>query len=302
MQVPDIRQLQRFVAVAIEGNFRRAAARLHISQPPLSDSIRHLEEEIGVPLLLRTTRPVELTKAGELFLERAQLILAQLEESVTMTRAVAKGLSGQITIGFFPTATYDVLPRILRRYRKKYPDVGLRFAELTTPEQPAALQEKRIDVGLFLAPTIDREGIAQETFLKEPLYVALPDDHRLAQQTEITLWELRNEPFIFIPPRLGTGYHARISYACQVAGFTPNVIEEVEHLHTMVSLVGAGIGITIGAASLRRFQPPGVVFREIKDPSSLLYIEFGFAWRQDDQSSIVSGFLDIARMIAPSMR
>lgn len=298
--MPEIRQLERFVAVAKERNFRKAAARLHISQPPLSDSIRHLEEELGVPLLLRTTRPIELTKAGELFLERAQFLLAEMEDSVSMTRAVAKGLSGTISIGFFPTATYDILPRILRCYREKRPDVELRLVELRTPEQPSALQEKRIDVALFLAPTIDIKGIGRETFLQEPLCAILPEDHRLARQEKITLQHLRNEPFIFIPSRLGTGYHARVFHACQLAGYTPNVVVEVEHLHTMVSLVGAGMGITIGAASLGRFRPPGVVFRKIEDPSSLLYIEFGLAWRQHDQSPMVSGFLDIARTVGRS--
>ncbi len=296
--MPDIRQLQRFVAVASERNFRRAAARLHISQPPLSDSIRQLEEEIGSPLLLRNRRQVELTRAGEVFLERAQLILSQLDESVRLTRAVADGLSGQLTVGFFPTATYDILPRILRAYRAAYPDIGLRFAELTTSEQPAALEQKRIDVALFLAPTVDRKGLVQEVVLKEPLFVALPEDHPLAKRKRLGLRDLINEPFVFIPPRWGTGFHARVSHACQEAGFTPNVIEEVEQLHTMVSLVGAGLGISIIAASVSRFRPPNVVFRPLKDPS--LYIEFGLAWRESDASPAVGAFLDTTREVAPA--
>lgn len=296
--MPDIRQLQRFVAVAAERNFRRAAARLHVSQPPLSDSIRQLEEEIGSPLLIRTRRQVELTKAGAVFLERAQIILSQLDEAVKVTRAVAEGLSGQIAIGFFPTATYEFLPRILKRYREKYPDVGLRLTELTTPEQPAALEQTRIDVGLFLAPTVDRIGLSQETVLREPLLVALPEDHRLAGRKRVDLRALRNEPFVFIPPRLGTGYQARVSHACLEAGFTPNVVEEVEQLHTMVSLVGAGVGVALVAASVSRFQPPNVVFRPLQDPSNLLYIEFGLAWRGNDKSAAVAAFLDTARAIA----
>ncbi|NKB56404.1 MAG: LysR family transcriptional regulator [Alphaproteobacteria bacterium] len=294
--MPDIRQLQRFVAVATERNFRRAAARLHVSQPPLSDSIRQLEEEIGSPLLLRTRRHVELTRAGEVFLERARLILSQLDESVRLTRAVAEGLSGQLTVGFFPTATYDILPRIVRRYRAQYPDIGLRFIELATAEQPAALEQSRIDVALFLAPTVDRKGLAQEAILREPLLAALPDDHRLVSRKRIDLRDLSNEPFVFIPPRWGTGYHARVFHACQEAGFTPNVIEEVEQLHTMVSLVGAGLGVSIVAASVSRFRPPNVVFRALKDSS--LYIEFGLAWRGDEQSPAITAFLDIAREVA----
>ena len=294
--MPDIRQLQRFVAVATERNFRRAAARLHVSQPPLSESIRQLEEEVGSPLLLRTRPQVELTRAGEVMLERARLILSLLDESVQLTRAVAAGLSGQLTVGFFPTATYDILPRVLRRYREQYPDIGLRFVELATSEQPSALEQKQVDVALFLAPTVDRRGIGQETVHREPLLAALPADHRLAAKDRLELRELRNEPFVFIPPRWGTGYHARVSNACQEAGFTPNVIEEVEQLHTMVSLVSAGLGVSIVAASVSRFQPPNVVFRSLDDPQ--LYIEFGLAWREDDPSPAVAAFRDTARKAA----
>lgn len=299
--MPDFRQLQRFVAVATERNFRRAAARLHVSQPPLSESIRQLEDEIGSPLLRRNRRHVELTAAGEVLFARAQLLLAELDEAIKLTRAVADGLSGHITIGFFPTATYEVLPRVLRRYRENYPDVRLRFVELTTPDQPAALEQKRIDIGLFLAPTVDRNGISHETILKEPFFAALPEDHRLAGRQTVNLRELRNDPFIFIPPRWGMGYHAQVSHACLEAGFAPNVIEEVEHLHTMVSLVGAGMGVALVAASLRRFQPPNVVFCELEDSSGTLYIEFGLSWRMNAHFPAVAAFRDTAReVVAPT--
>jgi DNA-binding transcriptional LysR family regulator len=274
---------------------------LHVSQPPLSDSIRQLEDEIGSPLLSRSRRHVELTKAGQVFFQRAQLLLSELEEAVKLTRAVADGLSGHITIGFFPTATYEVLPRILRRYREKYPDVRLRLVELTTSDQPAALEQKRIDIGLFLAPTVDRSGIAREIILREPFFAALPEDHRLARRRTVNLRDLRHDPFIFIPPRWGMGYHARVSHACLEAGFTPDVIEEVEHLHTMVGLVGAGMGVALVAASLRRFQPPNVVFCELEESSDSLFIEFGLSWRTDDHSPAVAAFVDIAReVVAPT--
>ena len=286
--MPDIRQLRRFVAVAAEKNFRRAAAQLHISQPPLSDSIRQLEETVGVPLLLRDRRRVELTRAGEVFLERAQLILAQVDDAVDRARSVGEGLSGHLAVGFFPTATYHLLPEILRRFRERNAGVRIRFVELTTPEQPAALEQKRIDVALFLAPTVDRPGIARETILCESLFVALPAGHSLAKLETIALEQLHAEPFISIPPRWGTGYHARISYACQEAGFTPNVIEEVEHLHTMVSLVAAGMGVALVASSICRFQPDGVVYRRLVDPSELLQVEYGMAWRTGDGSPLVA--------------
>lgn len=297
--MPDIRQLRRFIAIANEKSFRRAAARLHVTQPPLSHSIRKLEDEIGTPLFVRDRRHVELTKAGVVFLERAKLLVSQLDDAVATTRAVAGGLSGQIRIGFFPTSTYDVLPRILRAFRKKHPEIGLRFSELTTPQQPEALHDNRIDVGLFLAPFAEMSGLAQEIFHKEPLVVALPEDHALTRRARIGLVELKDEPFIFIPPRWGTGYHAQVSHAFTQAGFAPRVVEEVEHLHTMVSLVGAGMGVAVGAASLRHFQPPGVAFRDFK-PSSKLSIEFGLAWRRNDESPAVVNFRATARKIGSS--
>ncbi len=293
--MPDIRQLERFIAVAKERSFRRAAAQLHISQPPLSDAIRKLEEEIGTPLFLRDRHRVELTRAGEVFLDRAELLLSQLDDGVAEAQAVAEGLSGQITVGFFPTATYDVLPRILRSFRARHPEVGLRFTEITTPDQPEALRVKEIDVALFLAPMAAAKGVAQQIFHKEPLIVAVPEDHRLAKRKDVGIADLREEPFVFIPPRWGTGLHAHVSSAFAEAGFAPKVVEEVQHLHTMVSLVAAGIGVAVGAASLRHFSPPGVVFRDLKTRSSLRHIEFGVAWRQDDASPAVARFLDIAR-------
>ncbi len=293
--MPDIRQLERFIAVARERSFRRAAAQLHISQPPLSDAIRKLEEEIGTPLFLRDRHRVELTRAGEVFVGRAELLLSQLDDSVAEAQAVATGLSGQITVGFFPTATYDVLPRVLRTFRDRHPEVGLRFTEVTTPEQPEALRLKEIDVALFLAPMASVKGMAQQVFHKEPLIVAVPEDHRLARREDIGIADLREEPFVFIPPRWGTGLHAHVSSAFAEAGFAPNVVEEVQHLHTMVSLVAAGIGVAVGAASLRHFNPPGVVFRNLRMRSSPRHVEFGVAWRRDDASPAVAHFLDIAR-------
>ena len=293
--MPDIRQMQRFVAVAEQRSFRRAAAYLNVSQPPLSISIRNLENEIGVQLVLRDRKRVELTKAGEIFLERAKLILSQVDDSIRLAQSVKEGLHGQISVGFFPTATYEVLPQILRIFRISYPDVGLRFIELTTPEQPEALRQKHIDVGIFLAPTVDVAGLNLEIFHRERLIVALPRDHQFAVKAKLHLEELRNEKFIFIPPRWGTGYHARVSHAFTQAGFAPDVVAEVGHLHTLVSLVAAGMGIAVGVSSLMNFQPPGVVFKEFADNPSELYVEFGLAWRGDDDGPLLASFLNTAR-------
>jgi DNA-binding transcriptional LysR family regulator len=295
--MPNIPQLQRFVAVAEELSFRKAATKLHISQPPLSDSIRQLEEELGTQLFQRTRRSVELTQPGIAFLDRARLILWQLTEAVDVTRAVAHGMSGHIAVGFNPTSSYDVLPRLLRRYRARYPDVGLGFEELTTAEQENALLQERVDVALFLAPTVVSRGLKQEIICQERLVAVLPDDHPLAESKEVDLRALRHERFIFLPARRGTGYQARVLYACQEAGFAPDVVQQVDRVHTLVSLVAAGLGIALCPESLRRFEPPGVTFRPLEDPSSLFHVQFGIASRAEDRSALTAGFIDVAREI-----
>lgn len=295
--MPNIPQLVRFVAVAEELNFRKAAARLHISQPPLSHSIQQLENELGTVLLKRSRHSVELTRSGTIFLEKARSILAQLSDAVDVTRAVDRGVSGRIAIGFNPTSSYCVLPRIIRNYRAKHPDVSFKFEELATAEQEDALRQKRIDAALFLAPTVVKKGIRQEVFLKERLVAVLPEDHPLAAEEKVALRHLRQEPFIFLPSRWGTGYQARVLHACQEAGFTPDVVQEVDRVHTLVSLVAAGIGIALCPISLTSFRPPGAAFRFLEDPSSLFHVEFGVSCRDDDQSALTAAFIDQAHEV-----
>ena len=293
--MPNIPHLQRFVAVAEELNFRKAAARLHISQPPLSLSIRQLEEELGTQLFTRTRQSVELTRSGLAFLERARLILSQLSEAVDVTRAVSRGMLGHIVVGFNPTSSYDVLPRIMRRFCARFPDVSVRFEELATAEQESALLQKRIDVALFLAPTVARRSIRQEIFHQDRLVAALPDNHALVPKKEIDLRQLKHEAFIFLPSRQETGYQARVLYACQEAGFTPDVVQQVDRIHNLVSLVASGLGVALCPASLQHFAPPGVAFRALKDPLSLFYAEFGVSCREEDDSALTAGFIHVAR-------
>ncbi|MCG8543104.1 MAG: LysR substrate-binding domain-containing protein [Alphaproteobacteria bacterium] len=292
-----ILQLQRFVAVAEELSFRKAAARLRVSQPSLSESIRQLEEELDTQLLMRSRQSVEITKSGLIFLERARLILSQINEAAGLTRAISQGMSGHIAVGFNPTASYDVLPSILRRYHERFPTVSVGFEELPTAEQQDALHQKRIDVAFFLAPAVAKRGVRQEIFWKEPLTVVLSEDHPLSRKSEICLGELRHERFVFLPSRQGTGYQARVLYACQEAGFAPNVVHQVDRVHNLVSLVAAGMGIALCPSSLRRFEPPGVAFRRLKDASSLFYVEFGIACREDDRSALTASMISVAREI-----
>src|ERR1700749_4678303 len=176
----ELRHLRYFVVVAEELHFRRAAERLHMSQPPLSQQIRALEEEVGATLLLRTQRKVELTGAGAAFLQRAREILGAVEDAALEARRVQRGEVGRLAIGFVGSAMYSVVPERLRAFRDRHPDVGLRLHELGTTEQLRRLDDGRLDIGFIRAPG-SRPGLSTETVLREPVVAAPPDGHPLAR-------------------------------------------------------------------------------------------------------------------------
>ena len=293
--MPNFRHLERFVVVAEELNFRRAAARLNMSQPPLSDSIRQLEDELGTQLLNRTRRSVELTESGTIFLDRARRVLLQLSEAVDVTQGIARGMYEHIAVGFNPASSYEVLPGVVRRFRTQYPETSLGLEELGTTEREDALLQRRFDVVLYNVPTVTRPGIRQEVILREPLVAVLSTDHPLAGDAEINLRRLHDETFLVRPSRQETGHRALVLYACRWAGFIPNDVREVDRLHNAVTLIASGFGVTLCPASLGRFGPPGAAFVPIMDPNQELYMDCGVACRSDDDSVLTERFIDVAR-------
>ncbi len=266
-----------------------------MSQPPLSDSIRQLEEELGTQLLNRTRRSVELTESGVVFLDRARRILIQLSEAVDFTQGIAHGMHEHIAVGFNSASSYEILPGIVRRFRTHYPNTSLGLTELGTAEREDALLQRRVDVVLYNVPTISRPGIRQEAVLREPLVAVLPADHPLAGEAEVNLRRLSNETFLVRPSRQETGHRALVLYACRWAGFVPNDVREVDRLHNAVSLIASGFGVTLVPASLGRFAPPGAAYVRIMDPSSELYMDCGVSCRSDDNSVLTKRFIDVAR-------
>ena len=295
--MPDLRLLQQFIAVAEELSFRRAAERLRMSQPPLSQAIQRLEAEIGARLFSRTRRRVELTQPGRVLLDHARRVLGQMDQAVAATKGAARGMIGRLAVGFVPSATYELLPAILRAFRARHPAVDLRLEEMATVDQTDALVQRRIDVALNRPPTFFAKGIAQETVARERLIAALPAGHRLAERKTVALKDLREEPFVLIPPRWGTGYNTRVIDACQEAGFVPRVVQEPQHMHAVVGLVAAGMGVALVPASLLNLKPPGCVYREVRGRSPHLSIDLGMAWHEDDRSPILLAFLDSARAV-----
>lgn len=288
----ELRHLHYFIAVAEELHFSRAAERLHISQPPLSQQIQSLENELGVKLFERTKRQVHLTEAGEVFLERSYQVLAQLEQAIAVTQQIGRGEVGKLAIGFVDSAMYTLLPEIFRVFREHFPAVEMRLHELTTQEQIQSLHHKQIDIGIVRS-AISELGLSVECLLPESLVLALPENHPLSAQTQVSLSALADELFILFPAKLGPVFYEQIIHSCQQAGFRPKVVQEAVQMQTIVGLVAAGLGIAIVPASMQNFHRSGVIYRPLQEqiPKTGLYL----AWRQHDSSPVVNAFLGLAR-------
>ncbi|MBE9193437.1 LysR family transcriptional regulator [Gloeocapsopsis crepidinum LEGE 06123] len=288
----ELRHLHYFIAVAEELHFSRAAQRLRISQPPLSQQIRGLEDELGVKLFERTKRQVHLTEAGKVFLERSYGVLAQLEQAIAVTQQIGRGEVGRLAIGFVGSATYTVLPDVLSVFRAQFPAVELRLHELTTQEQIQALYHKQVDVGIVRSAIIE-PGLSVECILQETLVLALPETHPLSTQTQVSLSSLADELFILFPAKMGPIFYEQIINICQQAGFRPKVAQEAVQMQTIIGLVAAGLGIAFVPACLQNFHRSGVIYRPLQEqiPKTGLYL----TWRQHDSSPVIRAFLSLAR-------
>lgn len=289
----DLRLLRYFTVVAEELHFSRAAARLHMAQPPLSQQIKHLEEELGVQLLARTRRRVELTEPGRQFLGSAREILAQVDRAVLQVQRASRGEVGEIAIGLVSSASYeDTLPRVLRAYRERHPAVAITLHELSSGEQLEALREGRIQVG-FLRPPIHEPGIITTTVLREPLVAVLPANHPLAGRKRIPLAALAADPFIMIPRSHGLGILDLVMRACLEAGFIPRIAQEAKEIQTVVSFVAAGFGVSLLPGTVRRLAHAGVAYAPLAPPQVL--IEIAAAHRSGDASPLLAAFLAVLR-------
>lgn len=286
----ELRHLRYFVTVAQELNFSRAAERLHIAQPPLSQQIRYLEQELGVQLFQRTKRRVELTEAGVVFLEEVQKVFAQVNQAVRTAQRASRGEIGRLVIGFNSSATYSVLPALLRKFQSTNPDVELVLHELTTSQQLEKLHHNQIDLGLLYLP-VDESQLSVMPVLKEPLMVALPETHFLVNQPQVSMHELSDEPFILPPHHSGAGLYGQIMTFFQQISFRPKVAQSATLLQTAVSLVAGGVGVALVPASLQNLQRTGVVYKAISEPTP--QVEIAVVWRQHDLSQVLQRFLNI---------
>lgn len=291
----ELRSLRYFVMLAEELHFGRAAKRLSMTQPPLSQSISGLERELGVRLLERTRRKVSLTHAGAAFLDEARATLARATQAVELARRAHRGEVGRLALGYLAATAYSLLPLVLRDFRHGFPGVSLELKELTLPQQFEALRRGDVDIGLLRPPVADAE-LACETIHSEPFVVALPASHALARLRRVPALRLAGEPFVMFPRQPGLVSHDLVMGFCLRAGFTPRVVQEANQTHTVVGLVSAGIGVALVPASAQRMGLAGVSYRALREatPRSRTAV----AWRRADASPVVGAFLDVARRAA----
>jgi DNA-binding transcriptional LysR family regulator len=292
----ELRQLRYFVAVAEELHFRRAAARLHMSQPPLSQQIASLEEELGCVLLARSRRRVELTAAGAAFLRDARAMLGELDAAVATVRRIETGQAGLLRVNFVGSALLSILPGIVQRFRAARPSVEIELRERSTVEQLRALSAGVVDVGLVRPPIEAEDQLRTEVVMRERTVAAIPSDHPLAKLKRVPLRRLAAEPLVLFPRGQAPGFHDLLTGRLAATGTSPQVVQYAPEMLTIIGLVAAGIGVSPVPASVARLALDGVTYRPLggAPDTELLAVT-----RAGDESPLVRAFLTDAREHRP---
>jgi len=295
----ELRHLRYFVAVAEELHFGRAALRLHLAQPPLSQQIRKLEAILGYPLFDRTSRSVALTAAGTAFLERAQRTLRNVQRDIDEARSIGRGELGSLHVGFVGSAMLTTLPAIFRAYRETFPLVRLHLHESFTSKVIEGLQNGTLDAGL-LRDGDTTAGLTATPIYAEPFVAVLPASHPRAHQKSISPAALRHDPFIHYPRSAGNRAFEKPLALCEEHGFRPQIAQEASHWLTILRLIGAGLGVSIAPACVRRIASPEVACIPLAtgkaNPKSLSTIEL--ATLEGESRPIVTHFARIVYRVA----
>jgi DNA-binding transcriptional LysR family regulator len=289
----ELRHLRYFLAVADAANFTKAAEVLGIGQPPLSQQVKALEDELGVQLFIRTARGAELTLPGRVFAEEARRVLDDAQRAARAAQRAARGETGHLRVGFTGTAAFnEKVSGLIRRFREAYPDAELTLQEATSGLLVDGLEAGQLDVAIVRPVRRVSEGIEQREWHDEPMLVALPIAHPLATRKRIALGDLANEPFVQVPRTAGGTLFDDILAACAVAGFEPRLAQAAPQMASAVTLVAAGIGISLMPKCITQVRVAGVVYRPVVARG--LRARLSLASRRDDPSAVVRNFLKLA--------
>ncbi|NIX92722.1 LysR family transcriptional regulator [Pseudomonas fulva] len=292
----ETRLLRQFIAVAEELHFHKAAVRLHMAQPPLSQAINRLEDKLGFSLFTRNKRGVKLTPAGSAFLSAAYSTLKALELGIEHARQVSEGIAGKLTVTAVSIAYYESLLSTLRQFREAYPKVQLIIKEMPSSSQAKAILSGEADIAFMRKLPISAENVESRLLLDEEIVMALPAHHPKAKGGQIDLRDFAGEDFVFTPEALGTGYHSQLIALCEAAGFYPKVVQEAAQIHTLIGLVACGFGVALVPESIAdSIMRDKVVFRRLypvtasPNPAIGLYM----SWNIHNESPLLDTFISM---------
>jgi DNA-binding transcriptional LysR family regulator len=304
----ELRHLRYFVAVAEEKSFTRAAARLRMQQPPLSQQIKSLEHEIGVRLFARLPKGVELTAGGAVYLAEARATLAGVERAAQKAVRAADGVEGAISLGFTSSVTsHHLAPDIIRSYRRSYPHVALTFQEGNAADLTDAIARGDLDAAIVRAPVAQPPDLVFHTLFDEEMLVALPLKHELARLRKgarsrgVSLRALANEPFILVRRPGAPGMYANLIAACNRAGFSPRIAAQVGHMLTNIMLVAAGVGVSVVPASMRGTHAEAVAYCRLRDAPKLV-APVTLIHRREDTNPAAGRFIASTKKFATGLQ
>ncbi|HAI31134.1 MAG TPA: LysR family transcriptional regulator [Thalassospira sp.] len=289
----ELRHIRYFLAVAREGNFTRAAARIGIGQPPLSQQIRDLENEIGTALFHRVPHGAELTEAGMAFLKVAAQFPDLAERAIRAAQRAGRGEVGSIRVGFTASAAFSPsVPRVFRDFRRSYPGVEMTLEEANSAQLVAGLRDERLDAVFLRQDTIAGDGIRLHVISSEPMVLVLPSGHPAAQQEKVALSELRDEALILTPRAVGPTHYDKVVTACRDAGFEPQMGQIAPQLGSVINFVAAELGFSLVPKPMTQLQAKGVAYREIEGEVPIA--QLSLAYRSNDISIALRNFVSRA--------
>ncbi|MDO9194607.1 MAG: LysR family transcriptional regulator [Undibacterium sp.] len=291
----ELRQLRYFLAVAEEMHFGRAAKKLHMTQPPLSQAIQILEANLGAPLFTRSTRSIALTSAGLALIPEASRLLAQADSLPRLVQRAASGETGHLSLAFVSIADYSVLPPYLRQFRQHHHEVSIELREATSDLQLSLLENSEIDAGLLIPPIPDKlsEILEYQKVLSEPLILALPEAYT-KRKNPGSLITYKDLPLIIFPRKIAPALYDTIFACFREAGITPEISQEAIQMQTIIGLVSAGMGIALVPQSVSNLKRPGVVYQVLPELNAT--VEIGIAWRRENTSPVLKTFLALLQI------